>query len=86
MAEEPFDKKISMNMNDESNYLFQQKLGIEMELFQWKLCQVRLKDTEKTGWSKGGLQTCVILQEKRGIKPKVIQRSSELPLPPWAQG
>lgn len=37
LVEQPFDKEISMDVNHEFNQPLQQKLGIEMELYQQKL-------------------------------------------------
>lgn len=43
VAEQSFDKKISVNVNHKSNYHFRQKLVLEVGLFQQKLSQGETK-------------------------------------------
>ena len=80
----------------------QQKPGTEIGLCQQIHCWFELKKTKKVGWNEVGLlnflesterdhriiqlQMCTMFQGKGKITLKAIQRSSGLPLPPYAQG
>ena len=51
----PFDKEINVGVNHGFNQPSQQKLRIEMGLYQQKHCQLGLKETEKTRQNEGKL-------------------------------
>lgn len=46
VVKQPFDKGISMDVKYGLNQLSQQRLGIEMGLYQQKHCQLGLKEIE----------------------------------------
>lgn len=97
---EKFERKESELEDLENSYSSQQKLGIEIELYQQKHWQFGLKGIEmeqkgvrllafwdSTGWDKRAiwLYTCIIFQEKWRMTPERIQRSTGLPFLPQAQ-